>query len=162
MGNDPQRYAENLANQAFEALTKEGAKAPFIFRCQDDTPCVVIPIISHDMETVQLWVFYSPTARLSAVKLMDADPKELTFLWRRYCRAFVHARMSPRSDRYVLLVDHAATRRAAATLSKPYNCALAPYESDIDKALGTKLKKAHNERWTVIDRWGRPVVQPTA
>ncbi len=111
-GGEPHRYARYLANQTFAALVDKGAKSPFVFSAYDDKTVVVLPIIDPAAPSVTLWIFYDPKAALTLDKLMTADPKELTTLWRKYCRAFVVARVSPASDRYMIVLDHDATRNA--------------------------------------------------
>lgn len=153
-------WAEFLGNFAFEALLREGAKeAPFIVRHPDDVPCLVVPIVDFDKESVTVYVLYAPKKRLSIETVLNEDPKRLTTEWQRYCRAFAVVRLSPKTDRYLTLLDYGATRRAAASLGKPYNALLTPPLRDIDKALGTKLDKVHGVRWMRTDKWGRSLVQ---
>ncbi|MBL8883861.1 MAG: hypothetical protein JNL45_12505 [Hyphomicrobium sp.] len=156
------QWAEYLSNFALTALIEEGSReAPFIVRHPDDDPCLVVPVVYFDGEAVTVYVFYAPKNRLSIQAVMDEDPKRLTTEWQRYCRAFAVARLSPKTDRDLILLDYGATRRAAAALGKPYNARLTPPLRDIDKALGTKLDKVHGVRWLRTDKWGRSLVQPT-
>lgn len=153
------QWSEFLGNFALAALVREGAKeSPFIVRHTDDVPCLVMPIVDFDKEAVTVYVFYAPKNRLSIQAVMDEDPKRLTTEWQRYCRAFAVARLSPKTDRDLILLDYGATRRAAAALGKPYNARLTPSLRDIDKALGTKLDKVHGLRWLRTDKWGRSLV----
>lgn len=162
MANNSQ-WAEFLGNFALTALIDEGAReVPFIVRHPDDVPCLVMPIVDFDKEAVAVHVFYAPKSRLSIQAVLDEDPKRLTTEWQRYCRAFAVVRLSPKTDRYLVLLDYGATRRAAATLGKPYNALLTPPLRDIDKALGTKLDKVHGVRWLRTDKWGRSLVRPAA
>ena len=158
MGNKPDRFAEFLANYGFQALIQDGSKtAPFIVRHPDDTPCLIVPVVSLDKERVTVYVFYGPKSRLSIDAVLNEDPKRFLVQWRKYCRAFVVARLSPRSDRYMIVLDYAATRRAAALLKKPYNVVMTPSLRSVDAALGTKLNAAHGGRWMFIDRFGEPL-----
>lgn len=158
MGNRPDRFAEFLANYGFHAIIRDGSKtSPFIVRHPDDTPCLIIPVVSYDKESVKVYVFYGPKPRLSIDAVFNEDPKRFLVQWRRYCSAFVVGRISPRSDRYMIVLDYAATRRAAAVLKKPYNVLMTPSFREIDAALGTKLAAAHNDRWMFIDRFGEPL-----
>lgn len=86
---------------------------------------------------------------------MTADPKELTTFWKKYCRAFVVARVSPASDRYMVTLDHDATRNAASSLRDQRSYVLEVDPRDLDKALGTKLADAHFKRWFRTDVYGR-------
>lgn len=135
-GGEFQRWSEYLANWSLKELAvSQSSIKPFITDF-GAVPCVIVPSVSHYL--IRLTTFYGPTRALSAARLMSTPAADLAANWRRYCRAFVSARLDPRSVPHLIPENFDATRNARNDLLSggPQWC---PEFEFLDEMLGTAL-----------------------
>lgn len=135
-GGDFQRWSRYLTNWSLEQLAIwRGTVKPFVTDFEG-VPCVIVPSVSR--YHIQLTTFYGPKRALSAARLVSTPAADLAANWRNYCRAFVSARLDPRSVPHLIPEDFNSTRNARNEIlsAGPQWC---PDFEFLDDMLGTDL-----------------------
>jgi hypothetical protein len=135
-GGDFQRYSHYLASWGFQQLAVSQSRIKPFVTDFEGVPCVIVPSVSNHL--VKVTVFFAPTRALSAARLVSTPVADLAANWRLYCRAFVSARIDPRSVPHLIPEDFNSTRNARSEIltAGPQWC---PEFELLDEMLGTDL-----------------------
>lgn len=132
-------WALQLANWGLRELVEARSRVPFLRMHDHGAGCLIIPAI--EPESLSISVFYGlKRAALCPACLTAAEVGEaLERDWKRFSRAFVHAKVGLFGQLEGL--NHDATLRAANELLRSYGVRT-PSLSEIDSALSTSLELA--------------------